>query len=651
MFRLSLSTFRERWPLFLGAIITVCLGVALVQSSLLTLISATTAEVPAGVPPLQAARMADAYESSVSLMGVSMGFSVFLAVFIVSSTFAFTVAQRRKELALLRMTGASRGQVRRLLLSEALLLGTIGSALGVPVGLVVMKVHTGLIVDLGLLPPGFSARWQDWILGVSGGVGIGVALAGVLVASRRASTVRPLEALRETGAAARVMTASRWFFGLLFLGGAIAMAVIAPHAGPEGAPPLAINAALATACCLALLGPLVVPVAGRVLGVALRGNVLAGLAEANLRDNVRRSAATAAPLLVLVGVLVGQTGATNSTTEAALTEQREHTAGDLVVDGVTGDLRDLTAVPGVALAGVERAVPLTVTHTTIEEDDDGREIEREVDSTEAVVADPGAYARVHTRAPVEGSLADLHGRTVALGPGYGGDTDFHVGDTVQARTGGVDIELRIAAVLPAGMGGGPGFVLPPGAVPPPVLADAPARAVVQVAPGHDADAVAAEIRERGLGTPVGVEDWLARESAAADDTQRSIFIAVLGLAGLYATIAVVNAVVIAAAERRREFAVARVTGLSRGQVVRAALLESWVVTVIGLVLGVLAALPALLAMSAALGTITGFAVLDLPWSLIGATAAGAFVLVGVTSLWTALSATRPRPVTLIGAGE
>src|SRR5262245_39336769 len=138
---MSWSTFRDRWQVFLGAIVTVCLGVALVQSSLLTLISAATADVPPGLPAAQARAISDGYVAAVSLLGIGLGLSTFVAVFIVSSTFAFTVAQRRRDLALLRLTGASRGQVRRLLLGEALLLGTVGSALGIVAGLPVMRLQ------------------------------------------------------------------------------------------------------------------------------------------------------------------------------------------------------------------------------------------------------------------------------------------------------------------------------------------------------------------------------------------------------------------------------------------------------------------------------------------------------------------------------
>ena len=169
------------------------------------------------------------------MLGITLGFAAFLAVFIISSTFGFTVAQRRRDLALLRLVGGSRGQVRRMLLGEAVLLGGVRRRpIGVPAGLGMMAVQAQLLRTLGFVPPDFTGQWRDWILGVSAGTGVLLAVAGVLVAARRAAQVRPLEALRDTGESARVMTAGRWIAGLFFLAGATALIILAPVGGAGG---------------------------------------------------------------------------------------------------------------------------------------------------------------------------------------------------------------------------------------------------------------------------------------------------------------------------------------------------------------------------------------------------------------------------------
>ncbi|WP_199435080.1 FtsX-like permease family protein [Qaidamihabitans albus] len=617
MLRLSWSTFRERGQLFLGALLTVCLGVALVQSSLLILLAAAIG----------------GYVEAITLLGMTLAIATFLAVFIVASTFAFTVAQRRRDLALLRLAGAGRGQLRRLLLAEAVLLGLFGTGIGVPLGMLVQRVQTGLLTGLGFVPPEFTVPWHDWILAVSAGIGVGVAVAGVLAASRRGARVRPLEALRETGEAARVITASRWFFGVLFLGGAVALATVSSFAGPIAAVPLSINVAITAAIGLSALSPLVVPLAGRVIGLLLRGGPLGTLAAANLRDGVRRSASTAAPLLVLVALLLGMSGTLTTLGAAAERELHQDLRADLVV--TTEGPLPVGEVPGVATASTELAVPVTLTVATVE---DG---ETETDTAEAVAVDPAAYLRTHHRTAVEGSLTDLHGDTIA-------SAEHPLGSVVEARIGERTVPLRVVAVLPGSFGSGADVLLPRELVPAAVAAEAPAHTLVRLDPGADPTRVTAALGEGRVET---AEAWAARTAARQQDTSAGIMTVIMGLAGLYALIAVVNAVVIGAAERRREFAVARVSGLSRGQVVRAALVESWAVAAIGLFLGGLAAAGTVAGIGAAAARSTGAWLVGVPGPLVVAVVAGAFAVVGATSVLTSLVATRPRPVSLVGAGE
>ena len=100
MYFTSLITLRDRWQLFVGAVVTVCVGVALVQASLLTLIAAATPTIPSGLSSTDELLLRDGYSGATALMGMLVGISAFVAVFIVGSTFAFTVAQRRRDFAL-----------------------------------------------------------------------------------------------------------------------------------------------------------------------------------------------------------------------------------------------------------------------------------------------------------------------------------------------------------------------------------------------------------------------------------------------------------------------------------------------------------------------------------------------------------------------
>lgn len=249
---LSWAGFRERWPLFVGAVVTTCLGVALVQSSLLLLLAVAGLRPGPGASAVEAMSVATTRETGVALMGVTLGFGAFLAVFVISSTFAFTVAQRRRDLALLRLVGGSRRQLRRVLTGEAVLLGAAG----------------------------FTAPWVPWIPAVSLGSGVALAVAGVLVAARRAAAVRPLEALRDSGVASRVMTRGRWWLSGLSIVGSLALVALAPLGGAAGGQAMTISVSACASLAFTAIAPVLVPALGTLLPA--RG-VLGGLAAANLR--------------------------------------------------------------------------------------------------------------------------------------------------------------------------------------------------------------------------------------------------------------------------------------------------------------------------------------------------------------------------------
>ncbi|MFF5078738.1 FtsX-like permease family protein [Actinoplanes sp. NPDC000266] len=625
---LSRAGLAERWTLFVGALLSVTLGVALVQSSLLLLITAALLDPPAGASAAERMEFADGTTAAVSMLGVVLGGAVFLAGFIISSTFAFTVDQRRRDLALLRLVGGSRGQLRRLLLGEAVTLGALGALLGIPAGLAVMRFQGWLMREFTFVPPSFEGEWRQWILGVSFGTGILLAVAGVLVAARRASRVRPLEALRETGAAARVMTWSRALIGLVFFGGALALVIVAPFGGPSGGMAMAMNVPIPAAVAVVAFAPLLVPLIARL--VPFRGP--GGLARANLSDARRRSASVAAPLIVLVALVVGNVGAGASFTTSGIRELAAQTHADLVVES-TGPPQ-LAGARGVASVSVETRLPAEVTTGSGED--------RETETISLLVIDPGAYAKTHDDST---SLTDLKGREVAAGPG--GDVPG-AGGTVRLRVPDRDLgDLPVVAGVPATMTGGANLLVPPGLLSTAELKDAPTQSFVTLT--KDADVTAVRASLASFGTVSTLDDRLRADAEAANSTNEKIMLIVLGLGGLYALIGVVNSIVIGAATRRREFAEARVTGMSRGQVVRSALLEAYAVTVSALLLGGVASAATFVAVFSTTKAVTGAGTLDLPWTQIGAVAAIALTVTTATTLITSLSATRPRPVTQLRA--
>ncbi|MCP5026258.1 MAG: FtsX-like permease family protein [Actinomycetia bacterium] len=646
MFALALTTLRDRWTLFVGAIVIVTIGVALVQASLLTLIAAAVLDVPPGLSPTEDLLVRNGYESAVAMMGIILFVSSFVAMFIVGSTFAFTVAQRRRDFALLRLVGASQGQVRRLLFGEAVLLGVAGSAFGVALGFWVASFEADVLIDFGFVPNGFTVTWRPWIVAVSAGVGIGIAVAGSLGAARRAGQVQPLAALRATGTAERVMTSWRWLIGIIATGGAIAMMIVASSVGGDGALALSTSMCLVWIVALAALSPVIVPLVGGLVGLFSRLMLpysrIGELIHANLRDGVRRSASTATPIMLLIGLLVGLSGAMDVMAAGSKTEMVQTLDGDLVVTATGAIGEELVATPGIETVSEEAPVVVGV-------DEDGDESQSTV-AMLGVAIDPLTYPRTHRLTEVEGDIARLDDETVALSRGLASVLGASVGERVTLQMEGVDRELLLVATLEDTLAG-PEVLLPLSAAAP----DDPRRYVVQTSSPAAAAAVAARIAEISPADPnfdvATVDDWIAESGEAEARTSRNIIVAIVGLAALYSAIAVVNAVVIAAADRRGEFAIARLSGLSRAQVVRAALWESLTVTAAGVLLAGAVAAGSVAGATAAVSDIVGTPVSATPWPLFAAATVTATMLVIVTTLVTTLSATRMPPVAVAGARQ
>ncbi|MEW2079561.1 FtsX-like permease family protein [Streptomyces sp. NPDC013433] len=635
MWRLSWVSFTERWTLFVGAALSVCLGVALVQSSLLLLLSAAALDAPAGATALDAMDFEQRSLTAVTVVSVMLGCAAFLAVFIIGSTFAFTVAQRRRDLAMLRLTGATPQQIRGLLLGQAALLGLIGVLTGVPLGVAVIRLQERVLRELEFVPAGFTGQWHGWVLLVSAGTGLGLALTGVFVAARRAARIRPLEALRNTGDLERSLGRARSFIGGVFLVGALALVVLAPLTGPAGGQAMAMCVSICAVLALACFGPVVVPALVRLVPTRASSTV-ALLAKSGLRDDVWRSAATAAPVVVLVGLLMGQAVAFDSTAAAAAGEQRRETTADLVVEA-HGDVSErLADVVGVTGVSTELDVPVAITT--------GSGGMAFTELNRALVIRPDAYSRLHSG---NGSLADVEGRAVMAGPGAVGIAE---GDRVGVRVGGNNLgRLPVAEAVPQRMGGGAGLLIPAGLLPVADLEHAASRSFVAVAPSADAADVEADLSR--IGTVSSVSAWAARDAEARASSNAGTLTAVMGLGALFAFLGIVNTVVMAVSDRRTDYAAARVTGFSRRQILASAALEAAMITVTGLVLGAVATAGTLIAMAGTAASVTGSPTVGVPWSLAAMLGAVCLAVTGLTGVCAAWIATRRSPVSLLAARE
>ncbi|MFF3309448.1 FtsX-like permease family protein [Streptomyces sp. NPDC002952] len=555
-----------------------------------------------------AARDAEALVGVDALLGTAAGVTVFVSVFVTASTFAFAVALRRREFGLLRLAGATPGQVRRVLLGEALAVGVAASAAGCALGAWGAPRLVRALVEGEVAPPWFALRGTTyWPYEVACAVGLSVAVIGAWAAARRAGRTSPAEALREAAVDTGVLPRSRRVLGLALL--AAGLGLLAWQLGTEPAellkrktyttrPMLLITA-------VAALAPLLVrPLAGLVRLPGASGL----LVRENARASVRRTSAVAAPVLVTVALAGCLLGSALTVAESGASEARDLTRARFVV---TGEALRPVRVPGATVSGSAS--------TAVFVREEGTALIR---SEARAVTDMAAFASVARLPVVAGDVRDLDDRSIVVNEEW---ERHEVGSRVRVWLGdGRPARLRIAAVLARGTGNGGAYV---------TTANAPGAAVdrldVGVRKGADPAAVKARLRASGTGGQVRTtEAWLAATHPRSGPQTRLGLLVVLGIALVHAVLSLAGTLLMATSARGTELRSLRLAGATRAQVLRVVAGESVVGVAVGAVLGVAVTAVCLGGLAVALGQLSAPVTAAVPWGLLGA-CAGVCLVVAV----------------------
>lgn len=389
-------------------------------------------------------RDSDALVAMNALLGSAGGVTTFVSVFVVASTFAFAVAQRRREIGLLRTAGATPRQIRRMVFAEAVVVGAVASAAGCVLGSRGAPWLARLLVDERLAPAWFTIGDHRWPYHVAFWTGLLVALAGVTVATVRAGRIRPTEALREASVDSRAMTAGRWIFGIGILAIGLGLCCWRLLTDPGEAlhrktyttqPMLLITA-------VALLAPVLAgPLARLVAWLPARMSGATGmLIRENASAGLRRTAAVAAPVLITVALAGSLLGTTATISEAKAEELRTRTTADLIIPGALDD-RTVAAVRAVPGAQV-----MTSAATAVYTVEDGVALVR----SQALAVDPQSLTAVRRLPVTAGDIGDLDDDGIIVNEEW---ATHGVGDRVDVWLGdGNPRSLRIVAVLATGTG-------------------------------------------------------------------------------------------------------------------------------------------------------------------------------------------------------
>ena len=509
------------------------------------------------------------------------GVALLVAAFVIYNTFTILVAQRSRQLALLRCVGAARGQVFRTVLGEAAVLGLLSSLLGLGAGFGVALGLRQLLASLGAdaTPASFGLTPATVLIGVA--TGLAVTVVAAILPARKATKVAPLAAMRSQAVASA--TRPGWVAGtaavlLLLVGaGALWLAVAA-----ESMVALFAGGAL-TAGSLVLGSPHLVGPAGRLLGTVsgLTRRVPGRLAVANATRNPRRTAATTTALMIGVTLLSAfATGAASlkASVTAAIAQQfpvefaLTNSFGETVPRALVERLRERGDLDVVALQ-----------RTATSEIGGGRTTAIGVDGGYLDALRGGALPQPVTA----GSLGDLRDGTVAVSARLAADDGLTLGDTLDTAAGGRRAEpLRVVAIY--GSADAPSSIH--------LTLDEHRRrfeggfetVLVSAAPGVSAAAARGAVLDAASAYPdldVGDQATYVERLTSEVNGLLALVGGLLALAIAIALLGIANTLGLSVVERVRESALLRTLGLTRVQLRAMLAAEAVLTAILGAALG------------------------------------------------------------------
>ncbi|HMJ78906.1 MAG TPA: FtsX-like permease family protein [Iamia sp.] len=563
------------------------------------------------------AEQQDDFEEDIAFFGQMLlafaAVALFVGMFIISNTFAITMAQRSQEMALLRAIGAGRRQVLRAVLAESAGIGLLASALGLGLGIVVARALDGFLAAIGIAIPDGETVITGGTVVTSFVVGTTVTLLSAVLPAVRASRTAPLAALRASTVEASHPSRVRTGVGgvLLAVGGALVASGIA--SGGDGALTSVGAGSAVTFLAVVALGPALSRRVVDVLGIPLTrlSRITGRLARENARRNARRTATTASALMVGV-TLVGFITILAGSSKASITEaidrslRADFTISSGAPAGAEGGFSPaieerLAALPEVAVATPLRSAPVGV---------DG--------GTSTVVAvDPSTIDRVMDLEVRTGSLAALADGGVAVRGSWADDHGLAVGDVVTlrfARTG--PVSLPVAAVIDGKvLGAGESrYVVDLDTFEANVTDQLDRSVFVALRSGTSAGAGAAALEAALADWPAAeIQDQAAFKEAVTTeiDTMLNLTYGLLALAVVIALIGIANTLALAVHERTRELGLMRAVGMSRRQVRASIRQEAILISLLGVVVGSVLAVGLAAAVVAALDD-TGTATFAVP---------------------------------------
>lgn len=602
----------------------------------------------------QALKFVNYFLVAFGLIGLLVG------TFLIANTFSMIVAQRTKEFALLRALGASRRQITVSVVFEAVVVGLLGSAVGVVAGMGLVAAIKAVLEAMGNELPGSGLGLSVPAVLVPIVLGTVVTVVSAWAPARRAGQVQPVEAMRANESSTATPLVARTVVGSIAIAAGVAAAAMGAAAQDQETTPRAVLVGFGLVLVIVgffLAGPAlsipIVPTLGRIIGAPFRA--IGRLAATNSRRNPRRVATTAFALTLGIA-LVTAIGMLGHTLKASLADSYQNNIkADFILSGPTGQQFPL---PGETTQRVEKL--------------DSIEKTGQVYMAPVLIDGAPAQQGSPVGEVVEGDLADTLPITVNDEPGANtqaardvtGVQGFFAEERVaQARDWKVGQNYPVSGPdgstvdvpLLATFSGAGHMVMPV------LVTKAAADHVVR--PGAMQFLQLAVVKKDGVDAEklrgeleAAVKDLLvvqvmdakdmADELGGAVDSLLNILYGMLGLAVVIAILGIVNTLTLNVIERRREIGMLRAVGTQRGQVRQMIILESVAIAVFGALAGIAIGLGLGWAFLRVLAG-EGLDTIAVPWALIVWMLVGSAVVGVLSALWPASRAARTAPLDAI----
>jgi putative ABC transport system permease protein len=509
-----------------------------------------------------------------------------VGAFIIYNTFSVIVAQRGRELALLRAVGASRPQIGLAVLVESLVVGAIAAVAGVAAGVGLGWGLVRLLVALGFGLTSLPMVAEPSSLATAAALGTAITALSALLPAWRASRVPPLAALRDVSLdrPSRLAIRSAAGASLIALGGiGVVRTLLA-----SGALELVGLYAVAVFAGMVVLGPVLAPPFVRAVGRPLPaiGRISALLARENAARNPRRTAATASALMVGVGLVafiaVAADSVKSSTTDAVDRAVR----GDFIITSEGAGVRALS--PNLAeelRASTEIEAVTTFRVGFAEIAGEGQLV---------VAVDPSTFSELVDIDVVDGAISRIGPRGVAVPRTVAEARGWRIGQAVPITfrdTGNQFLQLDAIydAILPAP---GDGYLISHELHTAnfPEVEQTDHTVYVKLRPGTTIDAGRSEVEAIAGNYPSArVQDLTEFKQQRLSQINQFLVVlyALLALALVIAVIGIVNTLLLAVYERTREIGLLRAVGMSRRQVAASICWESVLIALLGAFTGLL----------------------------------------------------------------